>query len=256
MTLCQAPRTPTGTVGEINRPSIAARQRLVLVCHGALADGTGLAVPRDLTQWGIGSQHIAQHGYSAAATDHGYASWGNDSALDAAEAMVALCTSGAWAPPAGDSGRVALVGISMGMLTATRYALAHPDRIAALIGIVPVCNLGDFYTRNTGLRDQICTAHGVATPGPGTLPAPISTATDPTSHITEYQALIAAGVPVEVWSSIGDTTVDVDPDPHIVADWAALVGARHRIIQSGGHSGTGAPLGALYLDVLGRGRWS
>lgn len=267
MTVAVGPNTPAGGVGEVARPVAPDAQRLVIVCHSAGSHSWGYAIPRGTTGPGAAAATAAAHGYTVAACDagtpllgpgYGPVSWGNDSALTATEDHVALCTTGAWAPVVADSGKVALVGYSMGFLTAVRYAVAHPDKVAALIGMVPAVNLAWAYSvGNATRRQQICDAYGVGGAPPGTLPSACNEG-DPThgTNADAIAALVDAGVPVEVWSSIGDTEADVDPDPHVVADWAALVGARHRTIQSGGHSGTGAPLGALYVDVLGRGRWT
>ncbi|HZP81339.1 MAG TPA: alpha/beta fold hydrolase [Chthonomonadaceae bacterium] len=67
--------------------------------------------------------------YACRPVEIGPDSWGNDASLAALDRE------------AGPTGKVVLLGESMGAVTMWRWAEKHPARVAALVGITPVCDL-------------------------------------------------------------------------------------------------------------------
>lgn len=67
--------------------------------------------------------------YACRAVEIGPDSWGNDASVAALDRE------------AGPTGKVVLLGETMGAVTMWRWAERHSERVAALVGILPICDL-------------------------------------------------------------------------------------------------------------------
>lgn len=112
----------------------------IIYCHGGL----------DTAASAFGK--TAQHRLMAAAARHatvhvgdlGGDTFGNDTGTDQVESQVAYARA-TW----GVVGPLGFIGTSMGFITATNYALLHPDDVAFIAGVIPGIDLADLHTRGT-----------------------------------------------------------------------------------------------------------
>ena len=95
-------------------------------------------------------------------------------------------------------GKVALIGVSMGHLTAVNYALRNPTKIAGVLGLMPVCDLVYHYNGGVetglatgGFPTEINQAYGLSTsPNAPVLNATVKAQRDPVTRASEL-----AGIP-------------------------------------------------------------
>jgi pimeloyl-ACP methyl ester carboxylesterase len=176
--------------------------RGVIYCHGANGSATTC---RDYSN--IGELHLVNaiaEVFPVLSIDAGGATpWGNGTAVARVDDAIdyGQGTLG-W-----ESGTVLLVAASMGAVTALNYTMAHPTKVAAVVGIIPVVDVNDVVTNNrAGLAAGVNTAYG------GTY----SEVTDgPTSNPANYAASMT--VPTHLFYSSDDTTAI----PSAVTDYAA-----------------------------------
>lgn len=163
--------------------------RGVIYCHGA---GTLASTVPDYSY--IGEMHV----YNAVANVFptlivdagGSNNWGNPTAtLRIADAVTHLQgTRGA------KSGKVLLIGASMGFLTAMNYTKANPTKVAAILGLVPCVDINDMVTNNrAGTAAAINTAYG------GTY---VEATNGPTSNPSNYKASITT--PIRLYNASDD----------------------------------------------------
>lgn len=120
----------------------------ILFGPGAAGTALALSTPALVGQFDLGETLGAV--WPIIITDlGGVASWGNDdSTADAVLARTALRTAARIS-----SGKLVLVGVSMGYLSVANYALANPSLVQAVVGIIPVCNLSDAHGTFTAAID-------------------------------------------------------------------------------------------------------
>lgn len=77
--------------------------------------------------------------------------WGHMSNWGYAAATTAMSTARTWLTSTGGAktGKVAVVGLSMGFVAAANFAAANPTLVSALIGILPACDLDAFQANPT-----------------------------------------------------------------------------------------------------------
>jgi hypothetical protein len=178
--------------------------------------------------------------------------WGNTNAQTRlGQAITWLQTapgSGGWNNPAGGgakSGKVLLVGISMGHALSLTYAQANSGNVQAVVGILPVNDLDDIRDNNRGAyRASISTAWGTGTwTAPGTPALP--TAANPAK--TGNQTNLIA-IPQKLWYA----NDDVICTPATCTSLISNIGANCTGVNmgnTGGHSD--ASVGAAPIaDVL------
>lgn len=103
---------------------------------------------------------------------------------------------------------VTLVGISMGTATALATALAHPTKVKAVAGIIPLTDIADVMTR--GAAAEVDAAYGGA----------YNDVTDgPTHSPVHFAGALNADMPIHLWTAPNDLIV-----PPATAD--AFVAAR------------------------------
>lgn len=216
-----APRTPRqGTCG------------LVLV-HG-FNGPTGFIDPVNQASAMRLAAALAGAGIPCIAGDFGGNVWGNDTVLSRIDAAWAVLAAQF---PTMRTDKICLLGQSMGGAAVTRYSQIHPDKVAACVGLIPVCDLVDLYTRNIdGFDTTIGTAWGVTPP----------TALPSTADIAG-NAYLAASVP---WLA-GYSTVDAIALPSYVTTYTATVGGTAVVTDSTyGHSD--AAVGGMPISTVGQ----
>lgn len=118
-----------------------------------------------------------------------------------------------------DTGPVALVGCSMGALSAFVYAAANPSDVACIVAILPIVDLEKVRTDNIfGHRAAIDAAWGV------TYPAALPQQADPKQNTAALSA-----IPMQLWYASDD------PISFGVADFIAATGAEGHDVGALGH---------------------
>lgn len=131
---------------------------------------------------------LAQN-YAVIAADLGYQAFGNDTHVARIVEAVAYLEA-TW----GTTSRVTLVGGSMGCLGALGYARLYPERVRAVVGIIPGLDLADLMLR--GAAADINAAYGGA----------YNDATDgPTHSPVQYAADLGPDIPIHLWTASDDT---------------------------------------------------
>lgn len=193
----------------------------VLYCHGA----GGLASQALATEFAAVLGDLANAGHPVLACDlGGLATWGNDTVLARITTAKAYLHATLGAP----SGKIMLVGASMGGLSCLVWAKNNPTLTAGVIGIVPVSDVTDIHTNNrSGLAAAIDSAYAG-----GWSEATYGAARNPVTFAASLSA-----VPLLLFSGTTDDIVL----PATVAALAAGSGATN-IPVTGGHGGWTAPL--------------
>ena len=214
--------TPTGWAGGI---------RGVLFFHGATGTGPGCVdytVPGTMRLLNAIAERFPVLSIDAG----GPQAWGNTTArARAADGRTYL--QGTWGAK---SGPVLCVGESMGALLAMNYAKANPTHVAAVVGVIPVCDLNDVVSNNRGgAAANINTAYGgtysEGTHGPTGNPANYAAsyatptrlfyASDDTTVISSTVTAFAAAAQSVTASSLGalghtEAAVDAVPRPTVL----------------------------------------
>jgi dienelactone hydrolase len=167
----------------------------VIICHGFIGDlvatpsAVGLAFEYSI---GVPLFNHLREQFAYAEGDFSNDAWGNDTAIANVETMRSWMQSSMGAK----SGKVALVGISMGGLTALNYAMAHPENVACVVGLIPAVNLQALLSNPAG-TDSINAAYG------GTY----DDSRDGPMHNPVVYASDFPNVPVHLYYSTADTGV-------------------------------------------------
>lgn len=179
---------------------------------------------------------LASSGIPCIGGDFGYQAWGNDTVISRIDA--------AWTVLRGQfpqmrTDKVCLIGGSMGGWAVTRYCELYPTKVAACVGLIPLCDGVAFYQRNISngpVTAQIAAAWGVAAGDP--LPAAANNAANAAS---------AASVP---WLA-GYSSVDQTVLPAWVTSYTAAVGGTAIVTDSTyGHSDQA--IGGMPIDTVGQ----
>lgn len=203
----------------------------LLYCHGGSATA--------LTTYASTPEHtlmrtLAQR-YTVMTADLGGDVFANDTHLTRiGQALDYLAALGA-------SGPALLVGTSMGAGGALAYALAHPERVQAVAGIIPGLDWGDIRDNNRG---------GVA----ASIDAAYSTYVDathgPTHSPVRFADDLDAALPVALWTSADDTICT----PATAAEFVTLRPQTMRTSMGNqGHSATSVTAAIDGVDAWLRG---
>lgn len=129
-----------------------------------------------------------------------------------------------------------LLGGSMGGAAVARYSQLHPDRVAAVVGLIPLWDLVALYNLGGGTQATIAAAWGVTAP-----------AALPSSADIAANASLAAGIP----HLAGYSTVDTTVLPAWVTAYTAAVGGTAIITDTTtGH--TDAAIGGMPIATVGQ----
>lgn len=193
-------------------------KRGVIVCHGATAVETRFIDGVAPQQQRI-VQAIAEAGYPCLAHRQVGDAWGNDAAI----AKVALAKTFLQGTLGAKSGKIFLLGGSMGALLAMAYARANPTLVQGLILFLPVSDLQDIVTNNRGAL--AASANAAYSGG-------YSNATYGATHNPTTFAATLSGIPVQTFYATDDTTVI----PSTVTGVMTAIGGVDLHTVTGGHA--------------------
>lgn len=195
---------------------------VVVCCHGLLAGATQFQG----TEGGVVRELADRYEVTGAAADlGGAATWGNDLALDALDALVDHMAS----TYSTRSTVVAFYGLSMGALLALNYAMRDPSKVAALALVAPVVSLEGIHDRDpNGAAASIETAYTNEAGYLAALP------THDPSTAANLVTLGQLAARTRLWYSTDDTVVD----PSEVLTYAGATGATLDSMGAIGHAST------------------
>lgn len=176
---------------------------------------------------------LAGAGIPCIGGDFGNQTWGNDTVVSRIDAAWSVLQSNF---PDMRTDKICLIGGSMGGAAVAHYSQAYPNKVACVIGLIPLWDLTAFYTANTfGTQTEIATAWGVS---PG---APLPARADIAAN-----ANLAAGIP----TLAGYSTVDTTVLPQWVTSYTAAVGGTAIVTDTTyGHSD--AAVGGMPINTVG-----
>lgn len=196
-------------------PAADGSQVGVLFCHSAGATATEPL----LESWAQFVMPLAAAGHPILATDlGGPVTWGNDTII----ARITTAKAYLHASMGAKTGKVILIGMSMGAAGALAWAGANPSLVAGFVGVAPVSNITDIWNTNyTGWAPIIdtCYAGGwsEATYGAAHNPATMAAA-------GKY-----ATIPTLLYSGISDPLV-MPATVQYIADHAAPGSSRVAVV--------------------------
>lgn len=140
------------------RPHDQSTRRGVIFCHGAGGSALNALFLTDVPAQAKLVRALADSGHTVLAGDFGGSqTWGNDTSL----ARVGQAVTHLTALSGVLSGKVHLVGISMGGLVALNYAKANPTLVASVTAIIPTVDIPAAYDADiSGAAALIDTAYG------------------------------------------------------------------------------------------------
>lgn len=214
------------------RPLEVGPHRPLLLLHGADGDEllSALAVPnmaRVAREAAAAGFHVMQPDMRVLTTDTGAHTWGVDGSTTTLD-NAATYLQGTLGAASGD---VAILCMSMGLVTAMNYVRRFPGRVSALVAISGAADL-DWMHQSGGFATQINTAYGgTFDPGGATSashnPLEFAAALPSPPPFRAYHDMagdaVAPGAHVETLAGlVGGTVVDVGTGGHTDALWAAL----------------------------------
>jgi pimeloyl-ACP methyl ester carboxylesterase len=213
-------------------------KRGVIYCHGAGQDaraaaGWDKAQPNTpATNQRLLAGKIAAAGFPLVAIDAGLDAWGNDTAITAmGQAQTYL--QGALGAKAG---KILMLGVSMGNLTALNYTRQNRALVAAVVGIMPLSDLNHYFV-NSGNAASVNAAYGGAysdTTNAGGL----------WHNPTKYAAADLAGLAYKAWYGASDTIVP----PATVTNVLSLIGGTASGVSLAGQVHGETLVGAVNAD--------
>ena len=130
--------------------------------------------------------------YPTVVADQGGDNWGNDAGIAGVDGCVNFLSSASNPNPAA-SGKVLLVGVSMGFQVACAWARTHLSQVAAIAGILPSTSVADLYANDAATKTVVDTAFGSAAAW---------TAAAPTRDPVQFASSL--NVPIKLFYSSGD----------------------------------------------------
>jgi acetyl esterase/lipase len=203
----------------------------VIYCHGAGSDALSASDPvGHAGEWNL-VRSLAERYPVVVADLGGPLTFANPTAMARIE-DARRYLQGTWGARPGP---VIMVGTSMGGLCSLNYAAAHRDRVAGVVGILPLSDLTELYTGHGGaFTPSVAAAWGVsATPPLSTLPV----GADPTRKPAPLR-----GLRYQAWYAGSDTIVL----PSTVTRLVSLMGAPATATNLGAsHGHDEAAIGAV-----------
>lgn len=216
-------KTPIGWLSDRSRPAI-------VFCHGR--DGSALR-PTEYTDTYGTLEDIVRGGYPMVASDlGGPRCWGNDLSIARVGAARALAQR---APLLAASGKVLVLGESMGSLAACNWAARNPSMVQALVLMVPAVDLAWHHDNDTLAQAaaEIDTAYGGQD---------AYVAGRPTHSPVEYAAQYLAGrFPIQVHYGEDD---ELAPYEDSIEPFVQRAGATS-VAKPGGHDLDGIDVAAI-----------
>lgn len=227
-------RAFAGEQDAILRPRLAsqaAARRGVIICHPAGYGGSA-AVGSNAVVTGFPKivAAIVNAGYAAVSTDLGGTfTWANDTvATRMGQARTLLNTLGC------KTDKVLILGMSMGNMSALRYAADNPGAVAAIASVVPACDIDDMRDNDRGgVRAGINTAWGLSSTDTS------ATVAIPTRGRALQRGADVVGLPWRGYYSNADTVCP----PSTVTAMVSAIGSsasKMQVSTTADHPGTGA----------------
>lgn len=226
-------RVATGELDEIWTPrTLRSGKCGVVMCHGS-GNPQNFVDPTNQPSSLKLAAALASAGMPLIAGDFGGQAWGNDTVVSRIDSAWAVLKARF---PSMRTDKLCLLGGSMGGAAVARYSQLHPERVAAVVGLIPLWDLTAFYTANVGGKQpEIAGAWGVT--APAALPSSADIATN---------AHLAAGIP----TLAGYSTVDTTVLPAWVTAYTTAVGGTAIITDSTyGHSDQA--VGGMPISTVG-----
>lgn len=195
-------------------------RRGIVFCHGAGVTEL-YAIDQSSPNMAALLRAIVDAGYPVLASLCAGNNWGNDGGI----AKVSAARTYLQGTLGAKSGKVILIGNSMGGCLSYAWARANLTSVACIVGILPVSDLNDIVTNNRG---------GLGAEASGAYSGGYSEATYGATHNPVNFAAQLSGLPIQAWSASDDTIVV----PSTVTAFAAGVGSSvetHNTL-TGGHS--------------------
>lgn len=213
--------------------SYAAR-RGVIWCPGAGGDDREF-VAADASELAIGTRDttrgLTDLGYPIVSLNTSF-TWGNDTAMTRMDALYGYAMAEFDFPE-----EVILIGGSQGGTTMTNWAKRNPEKVAAMVGLVPLTHLDAFHDGNVGgFASSIETAYG----GLSAYNAAVPTH-DPIEFADEL-----VGIPMRSWYSTDDPLID----PDWVQEFMDAQGGQAVPFDDSGHSIDGLDLNEVYEYLM------
>lgn len=217
-------KTPIGWLHDRSRPA-------VVFCHGR--DGSALR-PTEFTDTFGTLEGIVRGGYPMVASDlGGRRNWGNDLAIGRVGDARAFAQR---APLLASTGKVLVLGESMGCLAACSWAARNPSLVQALVLMVPAVDLAFHHDNDT--LGQAATEIDEAYGGHDAYVAAL-----PTHSPVAYAAESLVGrFPIHVHYGDDD---DLAPYEESIAPFVAAAGATTFAKDGGGHDLQGIDADAI-----------
>lgn len=155
-------------------------------CHASLHTATSQTDRRSLGAYPI--YDAMRQLWCVGMGDFGFDSWGNDTAIADVLAFQTWMQSTMVAKP----GKVALLGASMGVVTALNYAYAHPENVACVALFNPAVSPPSYPNATVPLNAAYGGTYDDAVDGP-------------THNPMRYAADFPPSIPVQLWYSTADT---------------------------------------------------
>lgn len=215
-------------------PNTGVGVRGIVAFHGS--GGTAAWVRNDDSSGAL-LRLLAQDRILVTSDAGGVNTWGNDAAIVAGTALRTRgLTLGA------KSGKVILVGISMGALNAFCWAAANPMLVSAIVAVIPICDVNDVHANNLwGLAATINAAYGGSY-----IDAAQKATHNPTYFATVAGGSMLANLPVRIYYSSGDTIAR--PTPALAL--ASAIGASASTVLLGSMDHSDAAVAAVDEDDL------
>lgn len=207
----------------------------VIMCHGSGQIAANIA---DFALVGQYPQFEAlRQRYCVGVGDFEFNGWGSNACTADIEAMRVWMQSSNPGRPQAKSGKIALLGASMGATVALNYALAHPDKVSCIALFIPA--VGPMSSSSLSPSFQLAVKSGSS----------YSESVDGPTHNPQnatYQANFP-NVPVHLWYSTGDTVATPD---QVVAFAAGVPSATATVCSTTLDHGQPAIAAAPLADVL------
>jgi acetyl esterase/lipase len=204
----------------------------IVYCHGAAGHALSASDPvQRKGEWAL-VRGLAEHHPVVVADLGGPYTFGNPTTVARIASARAYLQDVWGARP----GAVALVGTSMGGAGALNFAARHRDQVAAVVGVVPVCDLEELYTgHDGGYAPYIAAAWGI------TVGQVLPLLANPLDNV-----LALLGLPLQVWYASDD---DVVP-PSTVDALLSLLGLGTESHDVGRLGHTQAAIGAADVPAI------
>lgn len=178
------------TFGPQNNPGDL---RGVVLCHAYTHRASTFVAPNNgrPQAWAL-INAIGEH-LPGIVSDQAGDSWANDTGLTSIDGCVTFLQSSS-NPNKAASGKVLLVGVSMGFQVACAWARTHLSQVAAIAGILPAVDIDEAYDRDAATKTAVDTAYGTAEAW-----AAVAATRDP------FQFASTLDVPIKLWYGAADT---------------------------------------------------